>query len=116
MWSPELEEHAALLLALRDHLEGVEAAVAAVAVPAAEGDQGAVEAIVPRAVLIHVPQAVLVSTRCKTTEWEKGKMRARLFLSGSISLDTNYYHCLYGLQKVHVASLLYNNNHAHLLV
>lgn len=57
---PELEEHASLLLALRDHLEGVQAAVAPVAVPAAEGDEGAVEAVVPGAVFVHVPQAVLV--------------------------------------------------------
>lgn len=62
-WAPELEEHAALLLALGDHLEGVQATVAAVAVPAAEGDQGAVEAVVPGAVLVHVPQAVLVGAR-----------------------------------------------------
>jgi len=60
--APELEEHAALLLPLRDHLEGVQAAVTPVAVPAAEGDQGAVEAVVPGAVLVHVPQAVLIGT------------------------------------------------------
>jgi len=63
---PELEEHAALLLPLRDHLEGVQAAVAPVAVPAAERDERAVEAVVPGAVFIHVPQAVLVRTDCKT--------------------------------------------------
>lgn len=60
--APELEEHAALLLPLRDHLGGVQATVMPVAVPAAEGDQGAVEAVVPGAVLVHVPQAVLIGT------------------------------------------------------
>ena len=53
--APELEEHAAFLLPLRDHLEGIQAAVAPVAVPTAEGDQGAVKAVVPGAVLVHVP-------------------------------------------------------------
>lgn len=72
----ELKEHAALLFALRDHLEGVQAAVAAVAVAAAEGDQGAVETIVPRAVLIHVPQAVFVSTRRRAAQ-EDGEQRQR---------------------------------------
>lgn len=64
--APELEEHAALLLPLCDHLEGVQAAVAPVAVPAAEGDQGAVESVVPGAILIHVPQAVLIGTNWNT--------------------------------------------------
>lgn len=64
--SPELEEHAALLLPLCDHLEGVQAAVAPVAVPAAERDEGAVEAVVPGSVLVHVPEAVLICTDYKT--------------------------------------------------
>lgn len=59
---PELEEHASLLLALCDHFEGVQAAVAPMAVPAAERDEGAVKAVVPGAIFIHVPQAVLVPT------------------------------------------------------
>ena len=63
--SPELEEHAALLLPLCDHLEGVQATIAAVTVPAAEGDERAVEAVVPGAVLVHVPEAVLVGSDCK---------------------------------------------------
>lgn len=78
LWdSPELEEHAALLLALGDHLEGVQAAVAAMAVPAAERDEGAVEAIVPRPVLIHVPQAVLISTHCKTNATRRRNSETR---------------------------------------
>lgn len=64
--SPELEEHAALLLPLRDHLEGVQAAVAPVAVPAAERDERTVEAVVPGSILVHVPEAVLICTHCKT--------------------------------------------------
>lgn len=72
----ELKEHAALLLALRDHLEGVQAAVAAVAVAAAESDQRTVEAIVPRAVLVHVPQAVLVPTGRRAAQ-EHGEQRHR---------------------------------------
>lgn len=64
--APELEEHAAFLLPLCDHLEGVQAAVAPVAVPTAERDERAVEAVVPGAVFIHVPQTVFVPTDCKT--------------------------------------------------
>lgn len=64
---PELEEHAAFLLSLRDHLEGVQAAVASVAVPTAERDERAVEAVVPGAIFIHIPQTLLVPTDCKTT-------------------------------------------------
>lgn len=60
--SPELEEHAALLLPLCDHLEGVQATVAPVAVPTAERDERAVEAIMPRSILVHVPEAVLICT------------------------------------------------------
>lgn len=56
----ELEEHAAFLLPLSDHLEGVQAAVPPMAVPTAEGNKGAVKAIVPGTILIYVPQAVLV--------------------------------------------------------
>lgn len=63
---PELEEHAAFLLPLCDHLEGVQAAVAPVAVPAAERDERAVEAVMPGAIFVHVPQTVLVPTDCKT--------------------------------------------------
>lgn len=62
---PELEEHAAFLLPLCDHLKGVQAAVAPVAVPTAERDERAVEAIVPGAIFINVPQTVLVPTDCK---------------------------------------------------
>lgn len=72
---PELEEHAALLLPLCDHLEGVQAAVASVAVPAAERDERAVEAVVPGAVLIHVPQTVLICTDCKTNVTLQGRSR-----------------------------------------
>jgi len=64
---PELEEHAAFLLPLRDHLEGVQTAVTPVAVPAAKCDERAVEAVVPGAVFIHIPQTVLVPTDCETT-------------------------------------------------
>lgn len=64
--SPELEEHAALLLPLCDHLEGIQAAVAPMAVPTAECDERAVEAIVPGTVFIHIPQTVLIPTDCKT--------------------------------------------------
>lgn len=71
--SPELEEHAALLLPLCDHLEGVQAAVAPVAVPAAEGDERAVEAVVPGSILVHVPEAVLVCTHCKTDNSQNQK-------------------------------------------
>lgn len=63
---PELEEHAAFLLPLCDHLEGVQAAVAPVAVPTAERDERAVEAVMPGAIFVHVPQAILVPTDCKT--------------------------------------------------
>lgn len=63
---PELEEHAAFLLPLRDHLEGIQAAVTPVAVPAAERNERAVEAVMPGAVFVHVPQTVLVPTSCKT--------------------------------------------------
>lgn len=73
----ELVEHASLLLALRDHLEGVEAAVAAVAVPAAEGDERAVEAVVPRAVLVHVPQAVLIRTHRGTAQKDGQQQQRR---------------------------------------
>lgn len=52
--TPDLEEHTAFLVALPDHLEVVQAAVAVLAGPTAEGDEGAVEAIVPGAILIHV--------------------------------------------------------------
>lgn len=64
-YRPELEEHAALLFALRNHLEGIQATVAAMTVSAAEGDEWAVEAVVPRAVLIHVPQTVLIGSNCR---------------------------------------------------
>ncbi len=76
-----MEEHAAFLLSLCDHLEGVQAAVAPVAVPTAERDERAVEAVVPGAVFIHVPQTVLVPADCRTNaiqsvkcEDTKGKM------------------------------------------
>lgn len=65
MTPPELEEHAAFLLLLCDHLEGVQAAVAPVAVPAAESDERAVEAVVPGAIFIHIPQTVLVPADCR---------------------------------------------------
>lgn len=73
----ELEEHAALLLPLCDHLEGVQAAIASVAVPAAECDEGAVEAVVPGAVLIHIPQAILVGTGLRTGEDDDERRRRR---------------------------------------
>lgn len=76
--SPELEEHAALLLPLCDHLEGVQAAVAPVAVPAAECDEGAVEAVVPGSILVHVPQAVLICTDYKT-QWCRMIVRAKKY-------------------------------------
>lgn len=44
------------------------------AVPAAERDEGAVEAIVPRPVLIHVPQAVLISTHRRRAQ-DDGQQR-----------------------------------------
>lgn len=71
--SPELEEHAALLLPLCDHLEGVQAAVAPVAVPTAERDERAVEAVMPGSILVHVPEAVLICTDCKTNTIQKSK-------------------------------------------
>lgn len=70
MSSPELEEHAALLLPLCDHLEGVQATVAPVAVPAAERDERAVEAIMPRSILVHVPEAVLICTDYKNKQYQ----------------------------------------------
>lgn len=69
--TPKLEEHAAFLLPFRYHLEGVQAAVAPVAVPAAERDEGAVIAVVPGAIFVHVPQTVLVPTDCKTDAIQK---------------------------------------------
>lgn len=62
---PELEEHAAFLLPLCDHLESIQAAVVPVAVPTAEGDERAVKAVVPGAVFVQVPQTVLIPTDCK---------------------------------------------------
>lgn len=44
------------------------------AVPTAESDERAVEAIVPGAVFIHVPQAVLISTDLRSAE-DDGKQR-----------------------------------------
>lgn len=58
----ELEEHAALLLPLSDPLEAVQATVALVAIPTTEGHQGTGDTVVPRAILIHVPQAVISGT------------------------------------------------------
>lgn len=64
--APELKKHATLLLPFCDHLEGVQAAVAPMAVPTAKRDERAVEAVVPGSVFIHVPQTVLIPTDCKT--------------------------------------------------
>ncbi len=57
-----MEQHAALLSRLGDHLEAIQAAVTAVTVPTAEGYERAVKAIVPGAIFVHVPQAVLICT------------------------------------------------------
>jgi len=57
---PEMEQHAALLSRLCDHLEAIQAAVTAVTVPTAEGYEWAVKAIVPSAIFVHIPQAVLI--------------------------------------------------------
>ena len=43
------------------------------AVPTAERDERAVEAVVPGAIFIHVPQTVLVPTDCKTSATQSVK-------------------------------------------
>lgn len=67
----ELEEHAALLLPLCDHLEGVQATVAPVAVPAAERYERAVKPVMPGSILVHVPEAVLICTDVTSEEEEE---------------------------------------------
>lgn len=95
--SPELEEHAALLLPLGDHLEGVQAAVAPVAVPAAERDEGAVEAVVPGPILVHVPEAVLICTDYKTQRCQMIDRAKKIF----ILLSKISYYLLFFLKPKH---------------
>ncbi len=57
-----MEQHAALLSRLGDHLKAIQAAVTTVTVPTAKSYERAVKAIVPGAIFVHVPQAVLIST------------------------------------------------------
>lgn len=92
--SPELEEHAALLLPLCDHLEGVQAAVAPVAVPAAECDEGAVKAVVPGSILVHVPEAVLICTDYKTQRCQMINRAEKYF----ILFSKITYYLLFSLQ------------------
>lgn len=87
----ELEEHAAFLLPLRDHLEGVQAAVAPVAVSTAERDQRAVEAVVPCAVFIHVPQTVLVPADVRGAE-DDGEQRQSQRDEGHVTRWRNHRH------------------------
>lgn len=63
-----MEQHAALLSRLGDHLEAIQAAVTAVTVPTAEGYDWAVKAIVPGAIFVHIPQAVLICTHLPKRE------------------------------------------------
>lgn len=44
-------------------------------VPAAEGDERAVEAVVPGSVLVHVPEAVLIRPDFESTKAEEGRFR-----------------------------------------
>lgn len=71
----ELKEHASFLLPLCDHLKGIQTAVTTLAVPTTKRDEGTVKAIVPGAILIHVPQAVLICTHLGSGEKENGEHR-----------------------------------------
>lgn len=61
---PEMEQHAAFLCRLGDHLKAVQAAVAVMTVPAAERYEWAVKTIVPGTIFVHIPQTVLICTDC----------------------------------------------------
>lgn len=55
-----MKEHAAFLSTFCDHLHPIQTAVPMVAVSTAEGDEWAVEAIVPGPIFVHIPLAVLI--------------------------------------------------------
>lgn len=55
-----MEQHAAFLSCLCDHLEAIQAAVTVMTVPTAERYEWAVKTIVPGTIFVHIPQTVLI--------------------------------------------------------
>lgn len=61
------------------------------AVPAAERDERAVEAVVPGSILVHVPEAVLICTDCKTNTIQKKQKHFQINVMAIWSIFLNFY-------------------------
>lgn len=59
-----MKQHAAFLYIFCNHPESIQTTVTLLAVSTAEGDKWAIKAIMPGAVLVDVPQTVLIGTCC----------------------------------------------------